>query len=221
MKIGAILLARVAAILQFEDLDPRNRIGRKVLATELAKQYNFTVFPDKLEDLDIEKGIIFRVGRLDSINIELLTVLRMAIVVETRSSTDDAERVLEHVLSWIGEQTKATAPVSGRLFTSQVVFALDRSLDDLNPRLRELKESVREKVAAQFGATRPVPPYETTAVEFDADSTQARLQPGKVLIQRRADVPFTDNRYWSEAPLRTQEHIAMLGQFELLLESST
>ena len=59
--------------------------------------------------------------------------------------------------------------------------------------------------------------YEPTAILFNLDQSLTKLTPGAFSIERRADVPFPDKKYFSNAPLATQEHIQVLKDFERAL----
>jgi hypothetical protein len=45
----------------------------------------------------------------------------------------------------------------------------------------------------------------------------SKLAPGYFSIERRAEVPFRDNKYFSSAPLPTQDHVAILQEIEKAL----
>jgi hypothetical protein len=56
--------------------------------------------------------------------------------------------------------------------------------------------------------------YEPTALLFNLDQSQSKLMPGVFSIERRADIPFSDKKYFSNAPLATRDHIELLKAFE-------
>jgi hypothetical protein len=218
MQIAAISLARAAHFIQYEDLDPRNRVGRRGLAAALVERYGFREFPRTLEDFDVDKnGVVFKEGVLDAINIDNLTFFRNGLVAETRSDTDEAERVLEDVRAFLAERTNNAARVAARSFASQIVFYMDRSIADLNPRLHELAAWVQTTVAEHAGPNRQTHPYDAVRLDMNVDLETVRFSPGQVSIQRRGGASFTENKYWSDAPLRTRDHIVFLERFEQLL----
>jgi hypothetical protein len=220
MQIAAISLARTAHYVQYEELDPKNRVGRRGLAAALTERYGFAEFPRQTNDFDIDKdGVVFKEGQLDGINIERLTFFRMGIVAETRSDTDDSERVLDDVRAFLVERTNSAARVAARSFTSQIVFHMDRSIADLNPQLTELAAWVQSTVAQHAGPNRPSHQYEAVRLDLSVDLEIVRFSPGQVTIQRRSGATFAENKYWSDAPLRTRDHISFLERFEQILAS--
>jgi hypothetical protein len=84
----------------------------------------------------------------------------------------------------------------------------------LNPALPKIANVLTERTSA--GMRHPFL-FEPTAVLFNVDTSQAKSPPAMFSIERRVDVPFEENTYFSQAPLRTAEHIEILNTFEASL----
>jgi hypothetical protein len=56
--------------------------------------------------------------------------------------------------------------------------------------------------------------YEPTSVLLGPDLTLTKLSPVQFSIERRAETPFFENTYFSNAPLRTADHLDVVKQFE-------
>ena len=59
--------------------------------------------------------------------------------------------------------------------------------------------------------------YEPTGIILNLDQSTTKLAPVFFTLERRAEVPFTDNKYFSSAPLSTQDHIGILQEVEKAL----
>jgi hypothetical protein len=59
--------------------------------------------------------------------------------------------------------------------------------------------------------------FEPTAILINADLSQAKIGPAIFSVERRADIPFSENIYFSSAPLRTSEHLDVVKEFEASL----
>jgi hypothetical protein len=67
---------------------------------------------------------------------------------------------------------------------------------------------------------RHLPPFEMTGIIFSPDTSATSYKPPGLLIERKAGVPFTENRFWSRSPFTTADHLSALGEFENLLEEA-
>ena len=81
----------------------------------------------------------------------------------------------------------------------------------LNPALMRLADRIARTVS-QFGE-QPVE-FSTSGVIIGCDVWNMKLGPAPFTIERRVDTPFSANKYFSSAPLPTEDHIAFLKQFE-------
>jgi hypothetical protein len=79
----------------------------------------------------------------------------------------------------------------------------------LNPKL----DDFAARIASSLGGN---PAFGFASIEFWPDQTQS-YKPSTFSFQRRAGDPFGDNRYWSQAPLPTDEHLKLLNDFEAIL----
>jgi hypothetical protein len=61
-------------------------------------------------------------------------------------------------------------------------------------------------------------PFETVGVTLTFDSTQSKQLFTPFQIQRLAETPFSQKKYYSGAPLKTADHIQLIDDFEASLE---
>jgi hypothetical protein len=96
---------------------------------------------------------------------------------------------------------------------SQLEIRLRQPLPELFPALRPLGKTITDRLDDFFETARPT--YELMTLNFGFDKTQfPTTSPGFVRLDRRAGSPFDQEVYWSEAPLSTEHHIAVLSEFE-------
>src|SRR6266849_5127249 len=74
MQITAIPVARIIAILEITDLDPQGKINYPELFGALVDRYKFHKFPQKPEEFDLQKGVVFDAGRWTKGSVEKLTI---------------------------------------------------------------------------------------------------------------------------------------------------
>jgi len=215
LKLAAITLARTVAFVEILDLDPHGRIFYPEFFAGLIKQYNFQKFPQKYEEFDIQKGIEFAAGNWKKGTIDRLFIYSGAIAVDTRSSTDDAEQFLDESLTWASETLGLhyrDGMIKRKGYVSQLTFysetaplrAISNSVSKLADRVSDAINNITgEKIS-----------YELSNLWIHSDQTTRKLSPAPFTIQRRLDIPFTENKYFSEAPLPTDVHLKMLEDFE-------
>ncbi len=215
MQLSAVLLARFITFIEIAELDPRGRIHFPELSDSLAKRFGFQKFPQKFEEFDLQKGIEFAQGKWERGGVEKLTIFGGGFAAETRSSTDDSEGFLHEFLSWaatkFGIQYRPEM-IKHIAYVSQVVFYAEAPILTLlsNPvaRLSQRVSNSIEKVLKEKIH------YELSGLWIGMDQLTRKMAPAAFTIQRRIDVPFSENKYFSEAPLPTEVHLTLLREFE-------
>lgn len=212
MELAAIHLARAMAFVEPIDLNPTGKVSYPALAEALIGRYDFRSFPKNAEDFDETKGIKFVEGRFGGIVVEQLVIYAYGIMVDTRVSTGESRRLLEDAIQWASKELGlANKPIKRWQYVSQIVFSSEFQLTAIHPAFQFLADSTAEAVSQIAGEHIN---YELTAIFVDHDPLSRRHAAGRFSIQRRDNTPFSENRYFSDAPLPTDLHIKVLEQFE-------
>ena len=221
MKLLAVKQARSIWLISQIDLNPR---GRNLLSLipGIVSNYKFQVFPIKPEDFDLSKGVkffggIFQKDSQTEINVDL-TVFVDGFIADTRSSTQDSDAFLDELL------TSATTELGlvpykevlrTNSYLSELLVQTDKSLNTLNPKLERFAKRLTSLIEGHDH--HPIA-FETYAIALWTNPT-ITLPPGPFRFQRADDIPFSENRYHSIAPLQTEIHIELLTEFESILSS--
>jgi hypothetical protein len=217
MKIRQTVLARslcqVSAIYSTE--------YRIDVIRRLQERYGFVkvpVTPDELLGADPAQGIRFFHGKFvhaqRTIVIESLQFLALGpsnvIVVDTRTSTEDSDIVVDdYIKNANAIRPDMITPVEPTRYESHIEFTMDGSLTDFctvpvrqaSDALNRLLESYKLKV----------PPYEPSSINFYFDQVGiGGLLPAVFKIERRAGFRYGANTFYSQAPLKTADHISLL-----------
>jgi hypothetical protein len=215
MELVSIQLARFLAFFETGDLDPRGKLHYPELFAALVQKYQFQKFPQKYEEFDLQKGIVLWDGKWEKGHIFKIEIHPGGIVVDTRSSTQDSEELFDQCLTWAASRFGLRYQkeiVKRRGYVSQVVFKSDAPiLSAISEPLAKLANSITHAVEALSGEKIS---FEPTGVWIHTDTTIKRLYPSLFSIQRRAETPFSENKYFSDAPLPTDTHLQMLKMFE-------
>jgi hypothetical protein len=214
MELLAVITARIFAFVEPIDLNPRGKIYYPTLVAALVDRYGFAKYPLKPEEFDELKGVTFENGRTGEVTVNKVQIFNQGIVVETASSTKDSEMVLEDALIWASQtmgMSYKPGMITRKAFVSNLTFYSQLNLGALNVALSKLADRISMRVPEFYG--QPVK-YEPTVFYLGYDPTKVKLTPSVFSIERRAEAPFSQNKYYSQAPLPTDEHISALESFE-------
>jgi hypothetical protein len=219
MKLSAVLLARVIAFFEITDISPRNGLFFPEITKELVQHFNFQKYPRTLDEWTDTKGAQFGTGKYGPSVITALILFNNGIQLDTPIGTDVSKKVLEELLEWAKEKfgllytpmlIKRWAFVSNLTFFSDVAILSTPPLDNLADRTNHaLSEILGEPIT-----------YTPTIQTIGHDPLRMKYARAPLTIQRRLDVPYTENKYFSEAPLPTDVHIGLLEQFEAEVKAS-
>ncbi len=214
MELESVLLARASAWVEPVDLNPRGAVFYPDLTKALVTRYNFQKFPQKLEDFDESKGVTFGVGRLENTVIEQLVIYTYGIVLDTRVSTQESRRLLEEAFEWGHKEfgfVYRQDMIRRWQYASQVTFRSAAPMTGANSAVGKLAAAVAKSVADVTGENLK---YDLAILGIDYDQLTRKHPLGRFSIQRRDNTPFSENKYFSDAPLPTDIHIRLLEQFE-------
>jgi hypothetical protein len=212
MRLAAIHLARAMALVEPIDLNPTGKAFYPDLVKALVLRYGFLKFPQKPEEFDEVKGVVFSTGKFEDTSIEQLIIYTYGLLVDTRVSTQESRRVLEEAMEWASKALGLKySEIRRWQYASQVTFYSEIDLTSVHPAMQRLADSVSRNVA-EITAERLK--YELTAFAIDYDSLTRKHPMGRFSIQRRENTPFSEHKYFSDAPLPTEVHLMLVQQFE-------
>lgn len=217
MKLLSVALARSVWLFDMNDLNPTGK-SLVPLLRWVAEQYNFQTVPKSWTDLDPEsKGLLFKNGQFKhgddgfSVNVGVYTD---GLSAESWASTDITDKFLEDVLRSAADTFGlAYSPESVRTkrYVSELIVNLEAPLGNLNTALDRFYKTLNDALGVNAG------PYELSGVAFAFDASQSSYKPPHFIIERRADTPFSQKRYFSRSSLPTSRHLKVIEEFEKLL----
>ena len=136
-------------------------------------------------------------------------------MVESRISTDISKAVMEEILVWGARELGLNyTPNSIKRFAygSGVTFFSDTPLLNLHPAVTNLAARSSEELSKIW--QQPVK-FEPLIVRVGHDPTERKYAIASFRIEHRMEARFSENKYYSEAPLPTNLHWKMLEEFEM------
>lgn len=216
MDLLAVRTARLVAYLNAEELNPSGRPLAHDFMKAFVDRYSFVKQPTTADEiLDTQnKGLIFELGKWNDVGIAKVVLFDWGIVVETNTSTDASESVLQDMLKWGAETfglSDRPSLITRRNYVSELVFSSEMSIPTISPKLGSLGDKITNLVSGYLGSSLP---FETVGLTLAFDSTQSKQLFTPFQIMRLAETPFSLKKYYSGAPLKTSDHIQVIEDFE-------
>jgi hypothetical protein len=188
------------------------------------EQYGFLRDPTaeelRIAAVDATKPLTFQRGRLEVGNkliaIDYVQIFGSGFSAATHTNTNESDLVLNHIMDWAQAHFKFefedVKPGIGH--SSVLEVRLQKALPTLLPMLSIIGEMVATSLDDWWSIR---PSYELTTVNFSFDRTKyPQLAPPAFRLERRENVPFGQGAYYTEAPMKTENHIAVLTRLEQL-----
>ena len=214
MQLSAVFLARVLFFVEAIDLNPRGSAYYPAIARALVERYGFQKSPQTQEQFDETKGVTFEQGRIDNITIDRLVIYDNGLQLDTTRDTDASDEILSTALLWASQALGLVYKpemVKRKGYVSQFTFYSDAPLFQTNPLLNDLSAKVSKAVSQNLKF--PIN-FQPTAIQIGQDPETQRLPASAFTIERRAQTPFSDKKYFSAAPLPTKLHLALVEEYE-------
>lgn len=207
------MLARTLAFFDAYELNPRGKVFLPNLVPFIVERFKFAKYPASVADYDTGKGISFEAGFFDGEVVDNFTLYSDGVKLDLRSTTENGVRIIGDTLAWLRDFGIAydESTVTRWAFVSNIVFNSQLQLTSLSPALTRMCEKANTLLKAD---PRNVKRYEVDTIKIDLDRTLGDIKISPIIIQKRANVPFSEGRFFSAAPLRTEPHIALLEEFE-------
>ena len=200
----------------------------KILQLELIQavkdRYRF-VKPDSITP---NAPIDFQAGKLSdrdmAVSIEQFVISPIgnqatSLGASTRDSTDASDAFLDDVMKWIAQEYKIeTKEAYARSYFSQIEFLLPRSPGEHFSEFKQIGRAIGNLVKG-YGLEK-CPSYEVSGFQMHFDVVQSKdllPVPQPFSLERRAGARYDECKFFSQAPLKTQDHRALLEQIEQIL----
>jgi hypothetical protein len=211
--------ARVTWLFPLEEFLPPAGANNPSVISQIAARYKFGIVPTITTQESMAKsGLPFGMGHFEA-NGAYFTVSDFVIyndgIVAVAEKTDWAEAFLEDVTNWVKQSFGFRDVTSGvrRLYGSTIVVDFEVPLSRLIAGYEIISKLITERTITILPESKPM---QFSRLDFEVDKTviAGQLTVPKFILERRAAVSFTQERYFSAAPMHTKDHLALLEQIE-------
>jgi len=185
-----------------------------VFVEGLKDRYQFWEAPKGPADFTLDTGVKFAYGRFQKQLINTVQIFSNGVSAQGNTNTQILSDLIDDLLGWVkesyGSEFVSAEPVS-TVFTSSIEVRVD---PDFAARFEALIRLDRiAKILSDYGLT--VSPYTVSSIALQTDPPTAKpFQPGRFVLERRANIPFERNIFYSEAPVSTEQHLDLLAELE-------
>lgn len=176
----------------------------------LVHRYKFAGFPQSLEQMNAVP-VAFSHGKFADTAIEDFNIFGDGVSISARAPTDALDDFLADVTTWskseLGLDRIESHSVS-KIYESHVVF---RTKHNILRAVAAYTDVAKQISAGLKKATNQLAVFEPFGFTLAADSAEIHgLKPIPFRLERKSGIEFPLNYYYSSAPLRTKEHLAVL-----------
>ena len=218
MELLNVIRARVIWLIYIQDINPHGKNINAYIIDWLRNKYKFLKYPSSIYERNEGGALVFSDGSFkskDGSNISVdLAIYNDGFIADTRSSTKDTELFIEDALYSLVKDfglVYKQEMLRKKLYVSELTLRTDQQLNNINPRM----QAFVRKIISMIGTDGPGL-MELSSLSFWWDFRSSNGQ-SHFQFERTASIPFSERRYYSRAPLHTEDHLSLLNEFEDLL----
>lgn len=229
MKVITELLGRVFLLVPIDEVYPKDGVYLPDVINYIGAKYTFATKTEALDEIR-DKGAMFRMGKFRMAEGKEAVITDFSVpeegLIVTAPNTDIAEAFLHDVVQTLAEVYDfRTDPITGKTFyvLSEMIVEFEDVVDRAIRSFDVISGRLSETFMNHYGVQEPQNRFEyrTTRLDFDFNryavpAPLANIAP--FLVEKRANQPPHQNKYFCRAPFRTQDHIRLLEEFETLLK---
>lgn len=217
MKLLSVSLARSLWFGHMGDFNPKG-ITLSSMVSYLAELYKFKKVPPSNADLSNMESVSFENGEFVLNENEApiyvaFSLYQGGLTGDTRLSTKASDTFLMDLfmrLSTVFNVPPYDAIIRRKRYFSELYVSIEKPFSIINPKLKKVATFLTENTEAGEIT------FELGGMSFWPEQT-AKWIPSPFSIERAAGVPFSENRYFSRAPIETAKHLELLSKLESIL----
>jgi hypothetical protein len=212
MELLHVRRARAIWLVDIRDLNPRGLSLGPILSA-IKDRYKFPKAPKTPEELtaNAPHGVIFGEGSFSYKANEYAlaaTLYADGFVVDTTVSTRVSDAFLEDLLLFLQSEFSfaySSKMIQKRSYVSELIVRIEEPFEQAFQRFAFLMDRLNESTGSA---------YRPFGFTLSADPLLGTRKPTDFRLERELGKAFEEGRYYSLAPLQTEEHTKLLGDLE-------
>jgi hypothetical protein len=223
VKIVKFDSARATWLFPLEEFTPAAGANSVTIVSLIAARYNFSIIPKITTREDVAKnGLQFGMGSFEDDGQRFVVtdfIVYNDGIVAVSEKTDWAEKFLENIFQWVIAEFGFRVPSSRirKLYSSTVVVDFETKLSQLFVSYEKIAELISSRAVMIMPDRKPMH-FSRMDFEVDKAALEGQAALPKFILERRGGVKFSQERFFSVAPMHTTDHIEVLTEIEKLAE---
>jgi hypothetical protein len=212
MELVFIESTKVTYLVQLHN--PAGMIYQPEAAVKIAERYSFAKMPT-VDDL-FKNERVFRIGKFGDVQISEFAIYTDGVVVQSACDSAVIDAFIDDIFGWAREEF-GLIPISiskpEKTYESSIIVRSDIDIAEaLRPKVNVFPILNRVYQTDKYTSSQI---YPTGIIgTIDEQEFEGRKKPIKFILDRRIGVDFDQMAFFSQAPLQTKDHFAVLREFE-------
>jgi len=222
MKIIGFDKCRVSMLVDLLEIGTRDGLYFPGAATLLQSKFNFISIPQPASQANPKEVLCFEHGFFNyegrDINIRAFEIYPHGLVAQAADS-NAAEIFLDEFSAFATAELGQVAEglIGRKFFASSLMVQFDKEANGFLSANEKIIALFSNHLKATYGLEQKA---ELSRISMRPDPDKLNARVGSLLteftLERRINAPYEDQKFYSTAPLRTDDHIAFLQKIEKL-----
>lgn len=215
MELRTVILGQAIQFTETTEAKTSKRMSPVPLIRAMQDRYGFVEVPTKVSDLDFAAGVKFLQGYFKGTIITRFQVYDNGLLCEAAADNSLCERFVDEVLDSIPDEFGIPLIRRPRkAFQSTVEVTLTK---DVSVRFNSFTKAGAMIGSALESYGQPNAPFHFSGIEMHLPDNQNELGHPEFQLAKRKGHAYEENVYFSKAPLRTEDHLAILTELERII----
>jgi hypothetical protein len=214
MEVKNILVSQA---IRFVEVGPvLERRSPAPLIDGLREKYGFVEVPKTLADLDFKKGTNFLRGYYKGAIIDKFQVYENGLLCEANENTNILDDFISEILTWVEQEQNLPIKETGvKAYISQMAVITASDIGSIFSKIASIGPLISKELS-NYG--QPAHEFKISGLKMHYDAAPTPLpRAPEFSFERRAGAPYSENQFFTSAPIRTDEHLRIVKMLEGLL----
>lgn len=216
MKIQNFLLNQAIHFIVPEE--PKEFLSPIPTIRAIQDKYGFAQVPQRLDEMDLKKGVHFYRGFFNRKIIDKLSIFENGLLCEGNFNNEILDEFLTEFLQWantLGYARQFVNLTGVKAYLSQMEITFSANFEKNFSKLSFIGDAMKELLTG-YGQVANEFRLRGFRMHYDVAENPALTAP-EFILERRSTATFSSNTFFASAPIKTDDHLKMLDRLEAVL----
>jgi len=217
MRLSQIVGAQVVRLLEPNRLtEGRESYYLYDLVKGIEARYRFLQAPKLVDEYDCTKGIRFLNGVFNKhVGVDRFELFANGIICEGKFATEELEGFVEDVFGWAEKEFGIPPSKGPQAYLSHLEIHSETDIAEKFAAFSTFGQNLTDLLRSYGQATAE---FKVSMIGLHSDQTETPFPKATAFVfDRRQGKPYSEQLYFSSAPLKTADHLRVLDKLEGLL----